>query len=127
MASVFTISLLDKVGGGRLCDGVDVYEPLCDGVRGYRGPDLDSFGQPGVTAPVPGTEILSRGHRLVDDQGGEEPRGEPGQCLGGELNDPTRVKNQYPSFHRLYSREIQGIRTKKNNIYTIIYLDIVTR
>ena len=87
--NVFTINLLDKVGGGGLYDGVDVCEPLCDGVRGYRGPDLDSFGQPGVTAPVPGTEILSRGHRLVDDQGGEEPRGEPGQCLGGELNDPT--------------------------------------
>ena len=89
MANVFTINLLDKVGGGGLGDGVGVCEPLCVGVRGYRVPDLDSFGQPGVTAPVPGTEILSRGHRLVDDQGGEEPRGEPGQCLGGELNDPT--------------------------------------
>ena len=89
MANVFTTNLLDKVGDVGLGDGVNVNELLCTGIRGYRVPDLDSFGQPGVTAPAPGAELLNCDHQLVDDQRGEEPRDEPGQCLGNVLNDPT--------------------------------------
>ena len=40
-------------------------------------------------SPAPGAELLSRDHQLVDDQRGEEPRDEPGQCRVNVLNDPT--------------------------------------